>query len=104
MSWDGVILWGKEKINIYLVFVPVFDKELLKLLDSSEKYNQGIFCYVNDEILGKHLRMGTGCLKNNHMIRGLTLSVLAPTSSYPTPTLGEGRRAGGWIGQQWPLI
>ena len=38
------------------------------------------------------------------MIRGLTLSVRAPTSSYPTPTSGKGSRAGGWIGQQWPLI
>lgn len=34
--------------------------------------------YINEVISGKPLRMGTGFLENNHVIKGLDLSALSP--------------------------
>ena len=69
-----------------MVFLSISDTQLLKPLDFLIiKSDKGVFCYVKDATLGKHLSMGLVASRANHEIMvGLEISV---------PNYQEGRRA-----------
>ena len=82
-----------------MVFIPVPGTELLKPLNFlSVKSNKGVFCYVNEVTLGKHLRMGLVVRGTKLMIGGLKLS---HPSSWPPPGRGQGLQIE--FNCQWPM-
>ena len=64
---------------IFLVSVPVSATEFLKPLGFPKWWDDnGVFCYVNKVIFGKHLRMGAGSQWSQPWDQRLELSVPPP--------------------------
>ena len=92
--FDNVIY---NNIFVYLVFFLCFWFRVPKSLGTScAESNKGVFCYVN-ELTGKAPKGGSWLPGEPTLNRRLELSV-------PPLLSGWGRRAGGWISHQWPLI